>query len=242
MSALRITPIPSLRDNYAYLLTCGATGQSAVVDPSEADKVEAALDLVGAELSAIFNTHHHWDHTGGNKALLQRRPDLRVVGHVSDAGRIPGLTEMVDDGDSVALGDTRAAIRHIPGHTTGAIAFCFDEDVFTGDTLFNSGCGRLFEGTPAMMYRSLRRLVEELPPSTRVWNGHEYTVQSLRFAKEAEPDNAAVAARYDWASAEREAGRFTLPSTIQDELDTNPFVRAGSAERLGELRSWKDTF
>ena len=149
--ALTITPIPSLRDNFAYLLVCDTTQTAAVVDPSEADKVVAAVEAAGVTLSAILNTHHHWDHTGGNKALLERWPNLVVVAHASDDGRVHGQTEFVEDGDTISVGEQRAAIRHIPGHTTGAIAFCFDGDVFTGDTLFNGGCGRLFEGTPEMM-------------------------------------------------------------------------------------------
>ncbi|HIA02156.1 MAG TPA: hydroxyacylglutathione hydrolase, partial [Myxococcales bacterium] len=212
-------------------------------DPSEAEPVMSALEKQSGQLVAILNTHHHWDHTGGNKALLEKWPELAVYGHVSDRGRIPGQTEFPADGDTFWLGKEQGVVRHIPGHTTGAVAYCFEEDVFTGDTLFYGGCGRLFEGTPAMMFRSLtQRLAGELDGTTRVWCGHEYTVQNLHFALHSEPDNQAIRSKLNWAENERRAGRATVPSTLNDELAVNPFVRAKTVAELAELRSQKDNF
>ena len=242
MSRPIVIEIPSLRDNYAYLVICPETRAAAVVDPSEATKVTAAASEAGVTLTAILNTHHHWDHTAGNKDLLKQQPTLTVYGHRSDEGRIAGQTVLLEEGHTLAIGDCEARVMHIPGHTTGAVAYVFDGLVFTGDTLFNSGCGRLFEGTPEMMFESLTRLTTELPPETAIYNGHEYTLGSLAFARAAEPDNTAMVERTAWAQSLRDAGKPTLPSTVADELATNPFVRAGSAEKMGELRSWKDNF
>ncbi len=242
MSTLEITAIPCLKDNYAYLVRCAETGAAAVVDPSAGPPVFAALDAAGVTPEAILCTHHHWDHTGGNSALLERWPDLAVHGHDSDRGRIPGQTVSHQHGARFSLGAVSLSVLHIPGHTLGAVAYAAPGHVFTGDTLFQAGCGRLFEGTPAMMYRSLTETLGALPPQTRVWCGHEYTVSNLRFALHAEPDNAAVRARLAWAEAEIAAGRPTIPSTLADEREFNPFVRAGSVERLAALRAEKDGF
>ncbi|HLU67589.1 MAG TPA: hydroxyacylglutathione hydrolase [Kofleriaceae bacterium] len=243
---MKIVPIPCLADNYAYLVICPDTGQAAVVDPSEAAPVRDAVAREGVQLRAIWNTHHHWDHVGGNQELLAAHPDLEVVAHVSDQGRVPGQTRGVDQADEIALGSLTAAIVHNPGHTRGAISYVVrgaggPAAVFTGDTLFGAGCGRLFEGTPTDMHASLGKLAA-LPPDTRVYCGHEYTASNLAFAAAAEPKNAEVAARRAAVDELRGRGEPTVPFTMADELATNPFVRAGSAERLGELRAWKDRF
>ena len=241
--ALTVEIVPCLQDNYAYLLTCVETGRAAVVDPSQAAPVIAAVEAAGVTLEAILATHHHWDHTGGNAELLARWPELEVYGHQSDRGRVKGQTRFLEDGDRVTVGRAEAEVRHVPGHTTGAVAYCFPGRVFTGDTLFYGGCGRLFEGTPEMMFRSLTdRLCDSLPEQTEVWCGHEYTVQSLRFAAAAEPDNRAVAERLAWAEVERAAGRPTVPSTVAIERAVNPFVRAGTVAELARRRAWKDRF
>jgi hydroxyacylglutathione hydrolase len=242
MSALEITAIPCLKDNYAYLVRCAETGAAAVVDPSAGPPVFAALDAAGVTPEAIFCTHHHWDHTGGVNALLERWPGLAVHGHASDRGRIPGQTLFDEHGARFSLGAVELTVLHIPGHTLGAIAFAAAGEVFTGDTLFQAGCGRLFEGTPAMMHRSLTETLGALPDTTRVWCGHEYTVSNLRYALHVEPDNAAARARLAWAEAERAAGRATIPSTLADERAFNPFVRAGSVAELARRRAEKDAF
>ena len=228
-----VRAVPCLKDNYAYLVIDG--GRAAVVDPGDAAPVEEALVREGVQLAAIWLTHHHWDHVGGVHALAEARPGLEVVAHVHDRGRAAGATRFVDEGDHVELGALRARILHNPGHTLGAISYVVGGAVFTGDTLFGAGCGRLFEGTAEQMFASLAKLAA-LPPETRVYFGHEYTAANLRFAAAAEPDNTAVTAR---AAA---LATPSTPSTIADELATNPFVRAKDAAQLGERRAWKDKF
>jgi hydroxyacylglutathione hydrolase len=238
---LTVTLIPCLADNYAYLIEDGA-GAVGVVDPSEAPPVFAVLKARGLRLTHILNTHHHFDHTGGNLDL-KAATGARIVGPRADAERIPGIDEAVGEGDETAFGTARARILDIPAHTRGHIAFWFADDaaVFTGDTLFAMGCGRLFEGTPAQMFAAMRKL-EALPGETRVYCGHEYTVSNARYAVHAEPENAALAARYVAVKALREAGRPTIPCTIAEERATNPFMRAGSIEELGRRRAEKDVF
>jgi hydroxyacylglutathione hydrolase len=222
---MRIVPVPCLTDNYAYLVIDGK--RAAVVDPGEAPPVEAALARERVELIAIWLTHHHWDHVGGVPGLT--RPGIEVVAHTSDRERTRA-TRYVDEGDTIELG---ARILHNPGHTLGAISYVVDRCVFTGDTLFGAGCGRLFEGTPEMMYESLGKLAA-LTPETLVYFGHEYTASNLRFAAEVEPDNAAI--------AERSRAAPTTPSTIALERATNPFVRARDVAEFAHRRAWKDKY
>ena len=257
---MRIVSVPCLKDNFAYLVTCPTTGATAVVDPGEAGPIEAALAAAGLTPTAIWATHHHPDHVGGVAGLLARWPALAVIGHASDAARIAGLTRGVVAGDTVALGTLTARVIENPGHTSGAISFVIEAGaaaaVFTGDTLFGGGCGRLFEGTPAQMHASLARLAA-LPPATEVYFGHEYTAANLRFAAAVEPANAAIAAR----AAAIDPARPTTPSTIADERATNPVLRAtepaviaaavafdasvdpaDGAAVFGAIRRWKDGF
>ncbi|HEY1955686.1 MAG TPA: hydroxyacylglutathione hydrolase [Polyangiaceae bacterium] len=234
-----IEPIPCLKDNYAYLVTCDKTGKRAVVDPSEAEPVLAALGT--KTLDAIWNTHHHWDHVGGNEALVAKLGVREVCGHASDRGRIAAQTRFLEEGDTFELGALRVRILHIPGHTTGAIAYVVDgfadgaPAVFTGDTLFVAGCGRLFEGTPEMMFASLAKLAA-LPDETRVYCGHEYTAANLRFAAHVEPDSA------DIAAAAKRVQVPSVPSTIAAEKRINPFVRARTVADLAARRAAKDSF
>ncbi len=222
---MEIIAVPCLHDNYAWLLRLGDGGGCAVVDPSEVQPVTEAMRARGLRLTAILATHHHPDHVGGIMELLDGWPGTPVYGHASDRGRIPGQTVELTDGASFDLGGHAVRALHVPGHTLGALAYVTDGAVFTGDTLFAGGCGRLFEGTPAMMYRSLVELLGALEPATRVYSGHEYTVANLGFAATMEPDNADVGAALDDARRARAAGRPTLPSTIARELATNPFMR-----------------
>jgi hydroxyacylglutathione hydrolase len=236
---MRIVPVACLSDNYAYLVVAGA--RALIVDPSEPDPVERALRAEGVELAAILCTHHHLDHVGGNEALAAARPGLPVYAHESDRGRVPAQTHSVREGEPFEVAGFAVRALHVPGHTTGAVSYCIDDAVFTGDTLFVGGCGKLFEGTPEMMFASLAKIAA-LPDATRVFCGHEYTVSNLKFALHNEPANDAVKKKLAWAQAERDAGRPTVPSTIAEERATNPFVRSADAETLGRVREAKNAF
>jgi hydroxyacylglutathione hydrolase len=255
-----IIPIPAFTDNYIWLLRDGRT--AVVVDPGDAAPVQAYLSAHDVALTAILATHHHGDHVGGVAALLERFP-VPVFGPARE--RIPGRTNAVADGDRIVVPGLPGtlAVLDIPGHTAGHVAYFGEIDgvpaLFCGDTLFAAGCGRLFEGTPAQMWASLSALAA-LPPATRVYCGHEYTLANLRFAQAVEPHNPDVVARSARDAATRERGEPTLPSTIGLELATNPFLRAArpdvraSAERhagqplpddvaaFAALRAWKNGF
>src|SRR5690349_22385055 len=212
-AAFRVVTVPCLKDNYAYLVVCGETGEAAVVDPSEGPPVLEAVRREGVKLRAVWNTHHHHDHVGGNGEVVAAWPGVEVVAHVSDRdkGRVPGQTRAVEEGDVVEVGRLRARIVFNPGHTTGAVSYFIDGAVFTGDTLFAAGCGRLFEGTAAQMYESLNVKLAALPPETRVYCGHEYTANNLRFAAHVEPGNARVAKKAERVAELRARGEFTVP-------------------------------
>jgi hydroxyacylglutathione hydrolase len=234
MPVLRVTPIPCLADNYAYLLA-DASGDLAVVDPSEAGPVQRALAAAGGRLTAVLATHHHNDHVGGIADLLDAVPGLEVYGSTVDRGRIPGQTHFLEDGQCFTWGNTAVRALHVPGHTRGALAYVAEDAVFTGDTLFVAGCGRLFEGTPEMMYRSLNEVLGTLPPATRVYCGHEYTVTNLLFAHTVEPANAAVTEQLARARALRAEHAVTVGGTLAVERACNPFLRCQSAAIRGGL-------
>jgi hydroxyacylglutathione hydrolase len=230
MSTLEIELVPCLKDNYAYLVFDRAEGVCGVVDASEAEPVKRALEAKGLKLTHILSTHHHPDHVGGNLALKQAF-GVKVVGAAKDAARIPGIDVGVNEGDTFRLGSHVARVLEIPAHTSQHIAFWFEADkaVFTGDTLFAMGCGRLFEGTPDMMWSALSKLMK-LPDDTRVYCGHEYTEANGKFALTVEPDNAVLQARMDDVRQTRAKGLPTIPSNIGIEKKTNPFMRAESRE------------
>ncbi len=239
---MRIVPVPVLADNYAYLVIA-PSGAAAVVDPSEAEPVLASAAREGARLAAIWNTHHHWDHVGGNRDLLAAIPGLRVFGYEGDRARIPGITHPVTDGGGFDFEGLGIRVVFIPAHTSGHVAYYLPQEkaVFTGDTLFAGGCGRLFEGDAAMMVGSLGRLTA-LPADTRIFCGHEYTEKNLRFALTLEPGNGELALKYDRVRALRGRGEPTVPSTIGEELATNPFLRVESPElRKSVLAKFPET-
>jgi len=229
MSVLEVLQIPVLSDNYVYLAHDPETGATAAVDPAVGGPVLDALDEKGWALSHILNTHHHGDHTGAN-VELKRATGCTIVGAANDAARIPGIDERVSEGDAYDLGNARARVFEVPGHTCGHIAYWFEDSaaLFCGDTLFAMGCGRLFEGTPAQMWNSLSKL-KALPAETRVYCAHEYTLANGHFALSVEPDNTALHARMEEVKRLRAEGRPTVPSTMADELATNPFLRPDSA-------------
>jgi hydroxyacylglutathione hydrolase len=249
---LHVERIPTFGDNYTYLLVCEETREAAIVDAPEFEPVVRRVEASGARVTHVLSTHHHPDHSMANPELAERY-GAPVLGHQSDDGRLPGLTQGLEEGDTVSVGRQTARVLFIPANTRGHIAYVFDEAraVFSGDTLFAGGCGRLFEGTPEMMFDAMRKL-GVLPDDTRVFCGHEYTEANLRFAAHVEPDNQAVLeklervrkirarAAADWHDAGPD--EMTIPSTIGDEHATNPFMRAPDAAELGRVRRLKDEF
>jgi len=261
---MQIHRIPVLSDNYVFILHDAASKTAAVVDPAVAGPVLAQLDDLGAELVAIFNTHHHSDHVGGNRKLLQRFPSALVYAGAEDRGRIPRQKFELNEGDRVRFANREAEVLFVPGHTRGHIAYYFAPTVpgepgelFCGDTIFAGGCGRLFEGTPAQMVSSMRKL-RQLPDATRVWCAHEYTLKNLEFAIAVDPRNRPLQARLTRVQRARQQNQATVPSLLSLEKQTNPFLRwdqpelmiamgqsgkAGDEVRsFGKLRGKKDLF
>ena len=239
---LEVARIPVLSDNYVWLVHDTASCETTVIDPAVAEPVLAEAGRRHWQISQIWNTHWHPDHTGGNAAIKQAT-GCRVTAPAAEAARIPTLDRAVAEGDRVQLGDYEACVLEVPAHTAGHIAYHLPEAhvVFVGDTLFAMGCGRLFEGTPAQMHANLQRLAR-LPPDTLVYCAHEYTLANGRFALTVEPDNRALAERMDEVEALRARGEATIPTTIALERATNPFMRARSVEELAERRAGKDNF
>lgn len=242
MAALEVARVPVLSDNYVWLVHDPVSADTLVIDPGEAEPVLAAAEQRGWRITEVWNTHWHPDHTGGN-AAVRAATGAPITGPAAEATKITGLDATVREGDTLHLGEHVAQVLEVPGHTAGHIAFHFAEDalVFTGDTLFAMGCGRLFEGDAAQMFANMQRLAG-LPGETQVFCGHEYTQSNGRFALSVEPDNHACAERMIEVDRLRAAGEATVPTTIALERATNPFMRAGSAERVAELRAAKDTF
>lgn len=229
MNELQIAQFPCLSDNYGFLLHDPEAGLTATVDTPDPAAIGAELDRRGWRLTHIFNTHHHADHAGGNLALKQRY-GCQIVGPRADAARIPGIDIGVGDGDSFTLGRWRVEVLETPGHTRGHIVYYIPEAkaAFVGDTLFAMGCGRLFEGSPDQMWRSLQKIAR-WPDDTRIYCAHEYTLTNARFAQTVEPDNEALTRRLEEVEALRRAGRPTVPTTLGLEKATNPFLRATSS-------------
>jgi hydroxyacylglutathione hydrolase len=253
---MTVLQIPCLADNYAFLIRDASTGTVAAVDTPDAEVIDAELRARGWSLDLILNTHWHADHTGGNERLKALH-GAEILGPAAEGDRIPGRDRALEDGDEIAVGTLAARVLSTPGHTRGHIVFHFaDQSVaFVGDTLFALGCGRLFEGTPEQMWRSLQRLMA-LPDDTVVFCAHEYTQGHVRFAETIDPDHAPFRARAAEVARLRADDRPTVPTSIAVEKATNPFLRAGEpalAARLGqegaapvdvfaEIRRRKDTF
>jgi hydroxyacylglutathione hydrolase len=257
---MEIKRIPVLSDNYIFVLWDSQQKIAAVVDPAVASPVIEYLQSIDAKLVAIFNTHHHGDHVGGNQQLVKQFPDLRVYGGAEDRGRIPQQQVYLTEGDTVQFADRIAQVFFVPGHTRAHIAYYFPPTVaneigelFCGDTIFAGGCGRLFEGTPAQMLNSIAKL-RQLPDQTRVWCAHEYTLSNLQFALTVDPDNRDLATRYEKVQQARREGLATIPSLLGEEKQTNPFLRwdtpaLQAATKInepvrvfGRIRGMKDQF
>ncbi len=229
MSGLDIHQIRVLGDNYVHLLHDRASGKCAAVDPAKTDPVKAALDSMGWELSHILITHDHADHTGGNRKL-KRAYGCEIVGSNTDRDSIPGLDTPVSEGNLVMIGESKCRVMEVPGHTPGHVAYHFADEraLFPGDTLFVLGCGRLFGGTAEQMWASLCRF-RELPGDTLVYCAHEYSQANARFALSVDRDNTDLARAAERIDRLRAEGKSTVPSTIADEIATNPFLRADVA-------------
>lgn len=227
---LSITQIPALKDNYIYLLHARNTGETAVVDPAMAEPVLAVLRQKNWRLTHLFNTHHHGDHTGGNKELKEAT-GCKIYGFKDDAARIPLIDRELSEDEIFEWGGTQIEILFLPGHTLGHIAYHFPREklLFSGDVLFLMGCGRLFEGTPEQAFASLNR-IKKLPDETQIFCTHEYTQHNGNFALTVEPGNKALQQRMEEVNRKRRAGQFTVPDRLAAEKSTNPFLRTDSPE------------
>ena len=240
MASLQIVPVPAFSDNYIWLVHDADSGETAIVDPGDAAPALAEAERRGWTITQVWNTHHHWDHSGGNVAMKEAT-GCTVSGPAAED--IPGRDVALSEGSELSIGEHSGRVIEIPGHTLGHIALIFDDDrlAFVGDTLFAMGCGRLFEGTPQQMYRSLQRIAG-LPEDTKLYCGHEYTLANGRFAAHAEPGNGAIADRLGQVEQMRADGKITLPTTVAAERATNPFVRSSDWQEFARLRAAKDGF
>ncbi|MEA5553163.1 hydroxyacylglutathione hydrolase [Anabaena cylindrica UHCC 0172] len=257
---MQIIRLAALSDNYVFLLYDSKKNIAAVVDPADSQPVLQQLAQLQAELVAIFNTHHHHDHVGGNQQLMQQFPQVVVYGGVEDRGRIPGQQVFLQDGDRIQFSDRTAEVFFVPGHTRAHIAYYFPPlidgeigELFCGDTIFTGGCGRLFEGTPTQMVDSLTKL-RNLADNTRVWCAHEYTLSNLRFALTVDDENLDLQKRFAEVTAMRNRQEATVPSLLGIEKLTNPFLRWDQAslqlaakssdpvQTFARIRGMKDQF
>jgi hydroxyacylglutathione hydrolase len=255
-SELQVKMFPCLSDNYGFLVHDPESGETATIDTPDAEEILRQAELAGWRITQIWNTHHHPDHAGGNKAV-KLATDCTVVAPEADRHRIPEVDVGVKEGDEVKLGAHVATVRETPGHTTGHVVYHFAGDgiAFVGDTLFALGCGRLFEGSPEDMWSSLKKLLD-MPDDTTVYCAHEYTQANARFALTVDPDNPDLLARADRVDAARAKGEPTVPTTIGLERKTNPFLRpdsegirktlemadADDVDVFAEVRRRKDAF
>eukprot|EP01121_Diplochlamys_sp_Union-15-3_P006651 TRINITY_DN17159_c0_g1_i1.p1 TRINITY_DN17159_c0_g1~~TRINITY_DN17159_c0_g1_i1.p1 ORF type:complete len:259 (-),score=51.84 TRINITY_DN17159_c0_g1_i1:6-782(-) len=258
---MKVVQVPVLSDNYSYLVIDEKSKKAAAVDPAEADKVIQAAEKLGVRITTVLTTHHHWDHSGGNEDIVSKLKDLSVLG---GDDRIPKLTKKVKHGDEITLESLKIKVFFTPCHTSGHVLYFIEADggdqhpaLFSGDTLFIGGCGRFFEGTAKQMHYALLDVVANLPKQTEVYCGHEYTVKNLQFAMTVEPDNPDLKAKLEWAKKQREKGESTVPSTVEEELRFNPFMRvnqpsikknlglpedADAIQVMASLRAAKDKF
>jgi hydroxyacylglutathione hydrolase len=233
--------IPCLKDNYSYLII-DENNNACVIDPSEAKPVIDLVEKKKINLKYILNTHHHYDHIGGNEELKKKYNSI-VVGYKDDAKRIPGINILLEN-NQVWKGDSfEAKIIHIPGHTAGHISFHFFNEklIFTGDTLFSLGCGKIFEGTYQEMFDSLNK-IKSLPEDTKIYCGHEYTLQNSKFCIKYDPENTNLQTKILEITEKLEKAQPTIPSTLKDEIECNIFLRTKNVESFSKLRDLKDNF
>ncbi|WP_267383577.1 hydroxyacylglutathione hydrolase [Cyanobacterium sp. uoEpiScrs1] len=252
--------LTAISSNYIFVLHDPVKDTAAVVDPAEATPVLKCLDELKAKLVAIFNTHHHYDHVGGNNTLIKNFPNLCVYGGIEDKGRIPHQQVFLKDGDLIEFANRRGKVLFVPGHTRAHIAYYFFPDsthdtgeLFCGDTLFLGGCGRLFEGSSAQMVNSLDKL-RNLPDKTHVWCAHEYTLKNLQFALTVDPNNTVLKKRFNQIKKILRQRQVTVPFLLKDEKQTNPFLRWDSIslqlitgaktpkQVFSKIRAMKDNF
>lgn len=256
--AMDVKILPALQDNYMYLIVDKETKEAAIVDPVEPKTVLKAVDEHGVKLTTILTTHHHWDHAGGNEDLVKLHPGLEVYG---GDDRITALTKKAEHNTKFNIGKLNIQCLFTPCHTSGHICYYVtapddnnDSAVFTGDTLFLGGCGRFFEGTAEQMHKALIEVLGQLPDSTKVFCGHEYSLQNLKFAAHVEPDNEDIKKKISWSQSMRENNMPTVPSTISEEKLYNPFMRVtepsimkhakknDAIETMRAIRLEKDSF
>jgi len=266
---IKIEIIPCLQDNYSYLIIDKDKNDACVVDPSEAKPVINFIEKENINLKYILNTHHHFDHIGGNKELKQKYNSI-VVGYKNDSKRIPEISVLVEDNQIWKADNFEAKIIHIPGHTTGHIGFYFfnekainfeakiihipghttghigfyffnEKAIFTGDTLFSLGCGRIFEGTYEEMFESLSK-IKNLPDDTKIYCGHEYTLQNSNFCIKHDPQNLNLQSKITNIKEKLDNNTPTIPSTLKDEKECNIFLRAKNVDSFSKLRDLKDNF
>ena len=239
---MKIQIIPCLQDNYSYLIIDKKNNTACVIDPSEADPIIEYLENNKIKLKFILNTHHHYDHVGGNQEL-KRKYGASIIGYRGDKERIPQIDILINDQETWIHDNFEAKIIYIPGHTLGHICFYFykEESVFTGDTLFSLGCGKIFEGTYSQMFDSLMKL-KKLPENTKIYCGHEYTKKNSDFCAVHDTSNENLKAKIHDIDMMLKNGLPTIPSTMKDELDCNIFLRSSNVEAFSKLRDLKDNF
>ena len=239
---MRVEIIKCLQDNYSYLLIDETKSIGCVVDPGEAAPIIKYVESNNIELKYILNTHHHYDHVGGNLEL-KKRYNSKIVGFKEDKDRIPEIDVLVEDNQKWKGENIEAKIYHIPSHTSGHIAFHFflEKKIFTGDTLFSLGCGRIFEGTYEQMFKKLKK-IKELPKDTQIYCGHENTLQNSKFGESNDPDNSNLKSKIEEIKEKIKNGHPTIPSILSDEMECNIFLKAKDVESFSKLRDLKDNF